>query len=324
MKQHPLEALCEQYLYDQNFTRATLKSYRIVFKYYIIYLKENNISYAKTSDIIKYRENLRNLGYSTHYIHIHVCALRGLYRYLRINQKRFELPIQYAYDVMIPIKNERIHYHINKPILTLEQAKHLILHTKKMRKSIWHYRDHAIIFLMITTGLRRIEVIQAKREDYQKVNGKRILYIGEKENHKRDQFVHITPGVESAIDAYLNKRKDHNPYLFVTTKNVSPKQCLSRTFFRYMFKRVLKDCGLDGLGITPHALRHTAGMMNLLRGGSVEATKCMLRHANIQSTYIYQDYLNRLNSHTELEIENYILKEEASNLYKSVIAYLES
>ncbi len=64
--------------------------------------------------------------------------------------------------------------------------------------------------------------------------------------------------------------------------------------------------------------------MNLLRGGSVEATKSLLRHENIKSTLVYKDYLDRLNDHTELEIESFILKEDLGGLYQQVIAYLES
>lgn len=324
MRTHELEKLCEMYLSQKQISKATLKSYRIAFKLYINYLKDNEITYAKTSDVIKYREHKRTIGHSPQYIHVHLCALKGLYQYLKANQHILNISEFYLFNVMEGIKNETIHYHINKPILTLEQAKHLILHTKNIRKSIWHFRDHAIVFLMITAGLRSIEIIQAKREDYQVLDGKQVLYIREKEKHKTVQYVYITPGVKLAIDEYLEKRKDDNPFLFITTKNVSPQRCLSRTFFRYMFARVFKDCGYAELGITPHALRHTAGIMNLLRGGSVEATQSLLRHAHIKSTLVYQDYLEHVNNHTELEIERFILKEETNNLYQSIIVYLES
>ncbi|MBU1142737.1 MAG: site-specific integrase [Firmicutes bacterium] len=322
--EHELEKLSEIYLSHKNYTPQTLKSYRIAFKHYINYLKDHDIDYAKTSDVIRYREQKRDLGHSTHYIYIHICALKGLYQYLKTNQRHLLISDHYTYDIMEGIKNENIQYHISKTILTLEQARHLILHTKKIRKSIWHYRNHAIVYLMLTAGLRSHEIIALKKEDYLVEDGKSILYIRKKGQDKLIQRVSITPGVKDAMDAYLSRRKDTNPYLFITTKNTSPDQFLSRTFFMVMFRRVLEDCGLDGLGITPHALRHTAGMMNLLRGGSVEATKSLLRHVNIKSTVVYQDYLERLLDHTELEIENYILKEDFGGIYQSILNYLES
>lgn len=324
MKEHELEKLSEHYLLQKNIAVSTLKSYRIAYKHYINYLKDHDIVFAKTSDVIRYREYKRDLGHSTHYIYIHLCALKGMYQYLKTNQRELSISDVYRYDIMIGVKNERIMYHINKPILTLEQAKHLILHTKKMRKSIWHYRDHAIIYLMMTAGLRSYEIINAKKSDYQVLGGKHILYVGINGQNRTSKYVKIAPGVMDAIDQYLSRRKDNNPYLFITTKNTSPNLCLSRMFFIGMFRKVLMECGLDGLGITPHALRHTAGIMNLLRGGSVEATQSLLRHENINSTLVYKDYLDRLNDHTALEIEHFILKEDLDGLYQSIIIYLES
>ena len=103
LNNHQLEELSEQYLSEKMFAMATIKSYKIAFKKYIMYLKEHNIKYAKTSDIIRYRERKRVLGHSTHYIYIHISALKGFYHYLRLNQKRLDLLVEYAYDIMVSI-----------------------------------------------------------------------------------------------------------------------------------------------------------------------------------------------------------------------------
>ena len=325
MEKHQLERLIESYLLEKNFSSATVKSYKIVFKYYIIYLKENYIEYAKTSDIIQYRESRRSLGYSTHYIYVHMSALKGLYRYLRINQKSLNLPTQYDYDIMVPIKNERIKASIKKPILTLDQARHIILHTKNTRKYIWHYRDHAIIYLMMTSGLRRIEIVHAKREDYQIVDEQWLLYINKKGRKSDEEFVKISKGAGIALNEYLNIRKDDHPYLFISHRSVSNKGHLSRTFFYDMFPRVLKDCGLDGLGITPHCLRHSAATFNLLRGDSIEATKSLMRHVNIQSTLVYANHIERMKDDSELQIEKFILKEDSFiQKYFDLFSYLSN
>jgi len=322
LKKHHLEGLSERYLLQKNIASTTVKSYKIAFKHYIIYLKENHIEYAKTSDVIQYREKRRTLGHSTHYIYIDISALKGFYHYLSINQKNLELPDQYAYDIMTPIKNERIKYHIKKPILTIEQAKQLILHTKNNRKYIWHYRNHAIIYLMMTSGLRAIEIVRAKRTDYQIVDGKRILYISRKGSGSEDEFVNLSKGAEEALNDYLNKRKDNHPYLFISHRQVSNEGHLSRTFFRDMFRKVLKDCGLEDSHITPHCLRHTAAVMNLLRGGSLEQTKGLLRHVDIQSTLVYVHHIERMKDDSEYQIEKFILGEELF-VYSNKIIFID-
>lgn len=314
MKPHPLEALSEAYLAQKNVSTSTKQSYTFAFKHFITYLKDQNIECAKTSDVLKYREEKRMLGHSTYSVHVQISALKGLYRYLRLNQKRLNLPTTYAHDIMTSVKNERITPHIKKPILTIKQAKQLILHTKNTRNYIWHYRDHAIMYVMITSGLRPIEVIHAKLQDYQTVEGVRVLYIREKAG-LTDEYVKLSRGASCALDAYLKKRSDDTPYLFIAHRHTSVKGHLSRTFFKDMFARVLKDCGLDGLNITPHCLRHTAAILNLLRGASLESTKVLMRHVKIQSTLVYQDYIERMRDDSAHQMEAFILKEEAARFY---------
>ena len=319
MKIHPLEAMTECYLKEKNLSDRTTKDYRIAFKYFINYLKEQGIMYAKRSDVFRYREYRRMLGHSSHYIYVHISALKGLYKYLRINQQKLGLPEIYRHDVMAEVKNERIKQGIKKPILTIQQAKQLILRTRKVRKYLWHYRDHAIIYLMLTSGLRRIEIVHARISDYQEKEGKRVLYVRYGREKGEEDYVKIASGARKAIDDYLKKRDDDNPYLFVSHKKVSKDCRLSRTFFRYMFRRVLRTCGLEGEGITPHCLRHTAAAMNLLRGGSISQTKTLMRHKSVQSTLVYSDYISRMKDDSEAQIESFILKEEAYNDYLDLL-----
>ena len=310
MDKHPLEDLSDHFLSEQNLSKSTIKAYKICFKYYFIYLKENEILYAKTSDVLRFRESLRSLGHSTFYIYIYISALKGLYRYLRIHQYRFNLQIEYAYDIMSTIKNEKIKRHVKKPLLTLKEARHLLTHMKITRKIIYDYRNYAIICLMMTAGLSSYEIIHLKKEDYQIMDEKHVLII-----HKcgcdHNDIIHLSKGTSDALNDYLKKRKKTNPYLFISQNQTTSKGHLSRTFFYHMFKKVLKNCGLEYTQITPHSLRHTAALLNLLRGGSIESTKKLLRHVNIESTLIYQDYIDKMKDHSEEAIESFILKEDA-------------
>jgi len=303
MNNHPLELLIRQYLAEKDITRGTWELYNTVLKQYTLYLKEHQIMYAKTSDVINYLEWKRNQGYSTRWIYHQISAIKGLYQNLRFNQKRLGLPEEYVFDITESIKNVRIKNRISKPILTIEQAKHLILCTKNNRKYIWHYRDHAMVYLMITTGLRSIEIRRARKKDLRVVNNQLILYVQGKGRKSADEFVKIAEGVETAINDYLNKRKDKNPYLFISHSNHSDIPYLSRTFFIGMFKRVLKDSGLEDTKITPHSLRHTAATLNLLRGGSLEATRQFMRHTNMSSTLIYAHHIKRVKDDSESQID---------------------
>jgi integrase/recombinase XerD len=322
MDTHPLEALSERYLMSSDFSQATLNSYRIAFKHFIVYLKVRGITYATTRDVIDYREEKRMKGNSTYYIHIQICALRGLYRYLKSHQTELDLPKEYAYDIMTMIRNEKIKKQLTRPVLTLEEAKHLILETKRQRKSIGHFRDHAIISLMLVTGVKVEEIVHAKRYDYEMKDGITYLHIPWKKTNG-PMFVKIPKGVKESIDDYLSKRKDLNPYLFISHKNVTKEGHLGRMFFCDMFPRVLKEVGLESTGVTPHGLRHTAAHFNLLRGASIEQTQALLRHQNIQSTLVYQEHLKRQKDDSEHQIEAYILKEDGIDLEYSYFLIIE-
>jgi len=164
MHKHPLEDLIDLYLSEKDITSGSWDLYYTILKQYITYLKEHDVIIAKTKDVQKYITKKRSKGYSSAWIYQQINAIKGLYRYLSRNQKRLGLSEEYAMDITETIKNERVKKQLAKPILTIEEAKKLLTCTKEKRKYIWHYRDYAMIYLMLTTGIRSIEVTRAKKK----------------------------------------------------------------------------------------------------------------------------------------------------------------
>lgn len=307
MDNHPLESLVKLYLSEKDIKKGTYELYITILNQYIDYLISHDILHPTTEDVINYIEFKRSQGYSSQWIYHQINTLKGLYQYLSNNQKRLGLLDIYETDITAQIKNEPLKIRLYQNVLTTEQAKQLILNTKDLRKYIWHFRDFAIIYLMITTGLRSIEIRRAKIKDLKTVSNQLVLYVQGKGRTSKDEFVKISKGVKDAIDAYLAKRNDKNPYLFISHSQHTDVPHLSRGFFNEMFKRVLRDAGLSNVKITPHALRHTAATLNLLRGGSLESTKSFMRHKVLSSTLIYAHHTNRMMDDSEEKIENFIL-----------------
>ncbi len=63
MNNHPLETLFKQYLAEKDITRGTFELYNTVLKQFTLYLKEHQILYAKTIDVINYLEWIQNQEY---------------------------------------------------------------------------------------------------------------------------------------------------------------------------------------------------------------------------------------------------------------------
>jgi len=163
---------------------------------------------------------------------------------------------------------------------------------------------------MLTTALRSVEVRRAKICDLDTLGDQNILYIQGKGLDAKDDYVKITAGVMDAIREYLGKRKDSNPYLFVSHSFRTDTKILSRNAIVRSLKAILDACNLSHLNITPHDLRRTAATLNLARGASLDATKRFLRHRHLSTTrmYLYMDYLE--DDDLEKYIENYILGNE--------------
>ena len=67
-------------------------------------------------------------------------------------------------------------------------------------------------------------------------------------------------------------------------------------------KERLIAVGLESDRLTGHSMRDTAATLNLLNGGTVEETRQLLGHTNINTTLIYSHALERAKNNSEERI----------------------
>lgn len=310
MNTHPLERLIENYLVEKDITKGTFDLLERILKQWIHYLEVHQILYPTEQDILNYIAWKRSFNYSISWMNHQVGALKGLYQYLSNNQKRLGLDEIYAVDISSNLKQQPKTNQPTKVALSAPVAKQFILSLKEKRKYIWHYRDYAVFYLMLTTGLRTIEVRRAKRKDLKHLNQEYILYVHGKGRSSADEFVKIPKGVIEAINDYLSLRKDNYPFLFVSHRKHTKSYQLSRSFFIKTIKRLFDEAGLSSKEVTTHALRHTAATLNLLRGGSLEGTKELLRHTQLSATLIYAHHVALDEMDSGNQIEDYIFTKQ--------------
>ena len=313
MKKHHLEPLIQQYLLEKDITQGTYDLFKIILDQYVTYLKEHRIDFPNTSDVIAFLQWKKSEGCSTRWTNHQIGTLKNFYAYLRFNQQRLGLPDVYGFDIMQPIQRETLDHNEFKPTLSTEQAKQLLLYCKERRDTRSQYRDYAIVYLMLTTGVRSIEIRRAKRKDLKRIQQQLVLYIQGKGKTSPDAYVKIPKGLEVAINDYLSLRKDINPFLFIGHSRHQTTPYLSRSFVIKMFNQLMTDAGLAETKVTAHGLRHTAATINLLRGGSLESTRQLLRHENVTTTMIYAHHVDPMTEEPENEIERLILKDDETN-----------
>ena len=169
-------------------------------------------------------------------------------------------------------------------------------------------RDRAIIALMLTAGLRTIEICRADVKDIRRVNGCYFLYVLGKGRSTKSESVKLAPQVYSLIQSYLKVRgrvKGDEP-LFVSTSNRSKGKRLDTQSIRKLIKKDLRGIGLDSDRLSAHSLRHTAATQMLLNGVRLEEVQMILRHRNITVTQIYNHAIQRMQNEGENIVANAI------------------
>lgn len=150
-------------------------------------------------------------------------------------------------------------------------------------------RNQAIAALMLSTGLRCVEVSRSDISDIEQKSGRWFLRVHGKKRSGKDEVVGLPASVKSLIDKYLALRGgiDQAQPLFVSCSHRNKGGRLSPTSISVMLKAALRSIGLDSRRITAHSLRHTFVTQALLKGVAEKDViqACRHRSANVLSVY---------------------------------------
>jgi integrase/recombinase XerD len=151
------------------------------------------------------------------------------------------------------------------------------------------YRDKAMLELLYATGIRVTELISLDADD---VN----LSVGviRCRSHGKERTIPLYPVAVSALSDYMNLVRPQmiaapsETALFV---NMSGER-MSRQGFWKLVKYYQEKAHIEK-DITPHTLRHSFAAHLLENGADLKAIQEMLGHADISSTQIYTQLVNK-------------------------------
>ncbi len=150
-------------------------------------------------------------------------------------------------------------------------------------------RDRAVVYLMLYAGLSEIEIVRADMEDMDHSLMGVLLRVQGKGRTTKDQEVPLDAHVVGAIQSYQSLRgpvKEDAP-LFASHGRRSEGQRLNTRTLRSRVNGVLNAADLKRKGIKPHSLTHTAALLWLNDGLSLEEVKLRMRHGTLDTTMIY-------------------------------------
>ncbi len=153
--------------------------------------------------------------------------------------------------------------------------------SRPVRKGFRPYRNRAIIYTLVETGMRRAAVcsLNIPEIDFKK----RLLSVKEKgRNHhsyriSKEGFEAIRDYLE--LERPADDEKWDSPALFLPACTIArSKGRLSPRMINYIWDEVCRDAGVQGK--TPHSARHAMGKFIMEKTGNVAAVQKQLGHKN--------------------------------------------
>lgn len=270
------------------------RAYRGAVKQLFVYFSEHgkDILSATDDDVYEWKENLKATKAAST-VQMYLVAARLFFAFLHKQKIIAENP---ADGMKAGVKENRDH---KRDYLSTSQVKEMF--AAMPTDTVKALRNRAVVALMVTCGLRCIEVARAQYGDLRVVGDSHVLYVQGKGHTSKDAFVKIEPTVEKFIREYLAARfggkavKDKD-YLFVSTSRnhgADADDELSTQAIRAIVKDAMKAIGLNDSRHSAHSLRHTAATLALKAGEELPNVQKMLRHENITTTMIYNHALER-------------------------------
>jgi len=194
-------------------------------------------------------------------------AISSFFNYAAIEMPGL-VPASPMANVARPVVSDESH----TASLSLDEARRL-LDAARAAGSL----EHALVGLLLTTGLRITEVIAADTGDLSRERGHHVIGVTRKGGRRAK--LPIPDEVAEALRHYLSGRRGA---LFV---GVRDGQRLKRQHVDRILARLAATAGVPK--VTPHGLRHTAATVALDGGQSLRAVQQMLGHRDPRTTNRY-------------------------------------
>lgn len=277
-------------------SKKTANTYRKALKQLMSYFKVHGVVYPQVGDILNFKRELADKGRKPATIALYLSAIRRFFQWTA--------KTGIYSNIAAGIKSPKMAKEHRKDCFSGMQIKSIMSGIK--RNSLEGLRNYAMFALILSCGLRTIEVARANIGDIRTVAGVSMLFIQGKGRTDKTDFVKLAPKVEQAINDYLKARGIFNPDepLFSSNSRRNSGQRLTTTTISSVCKKAMIKAGFNSSHLTAHSLRHTAITTALLSGMSLADVQQFARHSSINTTMIYNHAINRMNSQCENVIAN--------------------
>ena len=275
----------ERFINYLDASPKTVETYKKALRQFFNYLGVHGIRQPQREDVLAFRDDLKASGLKPTTVQNYITATRIFFKW---TEQEGLYP-----NIAEHVKGAKLDKNHKKDYLTSRQAKEVLAGVQTDSEE--GLRNYAILSLMVTGGLRTIEVSRADVGDLRTVGENTVLFVQGKEKKKKTEYIKISAPVEKAIRTYLKARDlttEEQPLFTSTSNNSRGKRITTRTVSAVV-KNALKNAGYDSARLTAHSLRHTAITLALLAGREITEVQQFARHANLNTTMIYNHALDQ-------------------------------
>ena len=260
----------------------TVESYKRDINQYITYLNRcgvTEISQSVKTNVLSYLLELKNIGKASSTVSRTLASLRSFYMFL----------VQNGVMENDPTANLEAPKVEKKPPQVLSGAEVELLMEQPDESDNKGIRDRAMLELLYATGIRVSELINLSINDVNLFMG--FIHCA---GDKKERIIPIGNKAIDALGKYIDKarpymiRRNDEKALFVNCSGAR----LSRQGFWKIVKYYQHSAGIT-TEITPHTLRHSFAAHLLENGADLHSIQEMMGHADISSTQVYSNLVNK-------------------------------
>ena len=258
----------------KHYSKATLDAYDRDIISFISFLENSRTHQflaVDADDVRAFISLRRRQGLASSSSQRLLSSLRGFYRYL-LKDKLIE--VNPVVDVHAPKKEKKL-----PQVLDVDQLDQLLADEGQQ---VLEIRDHAMLEIMYSSGLRLAELVGLNNNDIDQRAGQ-VMVTGK---GNKTRYLPVGAVALKAVERWQKERQllltGDEPALFISQRGTR----LSRRAVQLRLK-VRAQSVLSGVKLHPHMLRHSFASHLLESSGDLRAVQELLGHSNISTTQIY-------------------------------------
>jgi integrase/recombinase XerD len=210
-----------------------------------------------------------------------LAAIHSFFRFVALQEPGYSATCQRV--LAIPTKRAE-----RKLVTSLNRIEQEALLAAPDRATWLGRRDHAIIVLLLQTGLRVSEMRELRCEDVALTTGAHVRCRGK---GRKERCTPLTRQTVLVVRAWLAERSGlpHEAAFPSRRGGVLSRDAVERLVAKYAEAATARCTSLRLKHVTPHVLRHTTAVTLLQAGNDRAVIALWLGHESIETTQMYLD-----------------------------------